>query len=114
MASRSQGRDQPVHPEGVPLVSTTDRAGVLLGIPADQLGPAIAAAGLRPWGEHACGQPVWRWPELIAVARNLGVEPPAALDRDQRRRASPLQVRRERGRRNRYQTPSAERPGRQA
>jgi hypothetical protein len=98
----THGRDRPVHPEGVPLVSTADRAGELLGIPTDQLDPAIAAAGLRPWGRHACGQPVWRWPELLAVARSLGVQPPAGLDRDQRRRISPLQVRQERGRRNRY------------
>jgi hypothetical protein len=108
MAGRSQGRNLPVHPEGVPLVSATGRTGKLLGIPADQLAPAIAAAGLRPWGEHACGQPVWRWPELLTVARGLGVQPPAALDRDQRRRGpGSLQVRQERGRRNRYRTPSS-------
>jgi hypothetical protein len=107
VAGRLQGRNLPVHPEGVPLVSTTDRAGELLGIPADQLAQAITAAGLRPWGEHGCGEPVWRWGELLAVVRSLGVQPPATLDPDKRRRTSPLQVRQERGRRNRYQKPSS-------
>ncbi len=95
-----------IRPEGVPLVSTADRAGELLGIPADQLTHAITAAGLRPWGQHANRQPVWRWTELLTVARSLGVQPPAALDREHRRRTSPLQVRQEQGRRNRHRKPS--------
>jgi hypothetical protein len=108
MAGRLKGRSLGIHPEGVPLVSTTDRASELLGIPADQLTQAITAAGLCPWGEHACGQPVWRWPELLTVARSLGVEPPAALDRDQRRRGpGSLYAHQERGRRNRYRVPSS-------
>jgi hypothetical protein len=61
-----------IHPEGVPLVSTTGRAGELLGIPADQLARAITAAGLRPWGTHDSGEPVWRWGELLAVAAAWG------------------------------------------
>jgi hypothetical protein len=79
MAGQSRGWDLPIHPEGVPLVSTASRAGELLGIPADQLGQAITAAGLRPWGRHACGQPVWRWTELLTVARSLGVQPRPSL-----------------------------------
>jgi hypothetical protein len=61
-----------------PVVSTLERAGLALGCDPDRLTDAVAAAGLPPWGRHASGATVYRWPELVAVARDhLGIPVPA-------------------------------------
>jgi hypothetical protein len=112
MAGQSRGREPLVHPEGIPLVATLGRAADLLGIDPARLGSTVAAAGLQPRARHANGEPCWAWPELLAVARSLGVDPPAVLDAEQQRDRSPLAVRQNRGRA--AQRRKAERPGRQA
>jgi len=63
-----------VSPLGEPVVSTLERAAGILGCEPPRLAEALA--GLEPWGQHASGQPVWRWPELCAAAAAAGIKAP--------------------------------------
>jgi hypothetical protein len=57
---------------GQPLVSKVDsRAAVLLGVDVGRLAVAVEAAGLVPWGQHSDGNPVYRWRELVALAKEV-------------------------------------------
>jgi hypothetical protein len=87
------------YPEGVPVVADIARAADMLDLDPERLAQAVTEAGLRPWDAHASGLPVWRWVELLEVARQLGAEVPALLAPGPRA----LTVKQDRGRRNRYQ-----------
>ena len=64
-------------PAGEPIVSTIERAALLLRLEPERLARAVEAAQLRPWGCHAAGQPVYKWDRLCAVAAELGSTIPA-------------------------------------
>jgi hypothetical protein len=72
-------RSTPTHPEGVPVVSTIDRAAAMLGLEPGRLAQAVAQAGVPVWGHHATGVVVHRWVELLDVARELGAKVPKPL-----------------------------------
>jgi hypothetical protein len=73
-SNTSLGTDAQVEP----IVATLSRAGELLGCDPARLADAVGAVGLAPWGQHADGAAVWRWPELVAAARDhLGIPVPA-------------------------------------
>jgi hypothetical protein len=74
MAGPASKRKAP--PYGWPIVSTLQRAAGMFGLEPGRLAAAVAAAGLRPWGLHADGSAVYRFMELAAVARELGVKVP--------------------------------------
>jgi hypothetical protein len=59
-----------------PIVSDLRRAGQLLRCDPDRLEDAVDAAQLAPWGAHASGLPVWRWPELCEAAAAVGIQVP--------------------------------------
>jgi hypothetical protein len=67
------------YPEGVPVVADIARAADMLDLDPERLAQAVTEAGLRSWGAHASGAPVWRWEELLAVARQLGGHIPKQL-----------------------------------
>lgn len=68
----------PTDIQGEPVVSDLERAGLILGCDPGRLADAMAAAGLPPWGEHASGAAVFRWPELCQAARDhLRISTPA-------------------------------------
>jgi hypothetical protein len=60
-----------------PLVSTASRAATMLGCEPAQLVTAAATAGLEPWGRHANGAAVYRWPELCRAAAAAGIPTPS-------------------------------------
>jgi hypothetical protein len=92
-------RGKPKHRAGDPVVSTLERAAHLFRLELDQLVDAVAAAGLAPWGRHASGAAVYRWPELVGVAQDLG----ATVATRSKKGPVPLTVRAARGRASRYQ-----------
>jgi hypothetical protein len=59
-----------------PVVADLARAAHMLGCQPDRLLDAVAAAGLPPWGRHASGATVYRWPELCEVAADAGIQVP--------------------------------------
>jgi hypothetical protein len=61
-------------PLGEPVVATLERAAYLLDCEPARLAEALD--GLEPWGSHASGQPVWRWPELCQAANQAGIPAP--------------------------------------
>jgi hypothetical protein len=82
-----------------PLVSTLPRAAELLRLDPDRLAQVVTEAGLEPWPwRHADGSPVYRWPDLVAVAvERLGATAP------KQRAAKRLRDKQDRGRANRQQ-----------
>jgi hypothetical protein len=101
--SQSKG----IHSEGVPVVADIPRAAFILDLDPERLAHAVQAAGLEPWGTHASGLPVWRWGQLLELARQLGGRIPRQLAGPQA-----LTIKQERGRWNRYRKSSSDRSGR--
>jgi hypothetical protein len=59
-----------------PLVAHLERAALMLKLEPQALEAAVDRAGLQPWGEHAQGMEVYRWPELLEAADAAGLPVP--------------------------------------
>ena len=90
---RGHGLALGMSPMTEPVVATLERAAHLLDCEPGQLADALAA--LEPWGTHASGADVWRWPELVEAAGRAGIQVPetrptmAAWKAMRRRKAGP-------------------------
>jgi hypothetical protein len=76
MAAKKAKTDLRLPPYGQPLVSTVPRAAELLGLDPGRLLGAVERAQLAVWGRHADGSPVFPWPQLCALAAELGATLP--------------------------------------